>query len=134
MKIRPGKWEATNEILSANAPNVPAEALKGMVGQKTTISNCITPEQAARPNANFLAAQKDSDCTYQDWSMDGGRMRGTMTCQGGEMQGKVVMKMDGSYGEESYDLTMDMATSGLPNGMAMNVKARTTGRRVGDCA
>ena len=134
VKIKPGQWEATSEIVSATAPNLPAEALRQMVGQKTTIRNCVTPEQAARPSADFLAVQKNSHCTYQDWSMDDGRMAGTMTCQSGPMPGKMVMKLDGRYGEESYDLAMDMESSGLPDGMTMTIKARTTGKRVGDCA
>jgi hypothetical protein len=134
MKIEAGQWEATNEILSANAPGMPEGMLKQMVGQKTTVQNCITPEQAAKPSANFLAAQENSNCTYQDWSMDGGRMTGTMTCEGGEMPGKMVMTMDGRYGSTSYDMNMDMQTTGLPNNMSMVIKARTTGKRVGDCA
>ena len=134
MRIEPGQWEATNEIISASAPGMPEGVLKQMVGQKTTVQNCITPEQAARPSANFLAAQENSNCTYQDWSMSRGRMTGTMTCEGGEMPGKMVMTMDGKYGSTSYDMNMDMNTTGLPNNMSMTIKARTTGRRVGDCA
>jgi hypothetical protein len=133
MKIEPGQWEATNEIISVSAPGVPANALKGMVGQKSTVSNCITPEQAAKPSANFLAAQQNNNCTYQDWSMDDGKMTGTMTCEGGGMPGKVVMKMAGDYGPTAYNLNMDMNTTGLPGGMTMNIKAKTTGRRVGEC-
>lgn len=133
MKIEPGQWEATNEIVSATAPGMPPDILKQMVGQKTTVSNCITPEQAAKPSANFLAAQQNNNCTYQDWTMNGGRMTGTMTCQGGEMPGKVVMNMTGNYGSDRYDLDMDMNTTGLPNGMSMTIKAKTTGRRVGEC-
>ncbi|PWG02853.1 DUF3617 domain-containing protein [Sphingosinicella humi] len=133
MKIQPGQWEATNEIISASAPGVPEEALAQMVGQKTTVSNCITPEQAAQPNANFLAVQKTSDCTYQDWSMQDGRMTGTMTCTGGQLPGTMVMKMDGTYSDEAYDMTMDMETGGLPGGVTMTVKARTSGERVGEC-
>ena len=136
MKIEPGQWEATNEILAVGAPGVPAEALaslKSMIGQKSTVSNCITPEQAAKPSANFLAAQQNQNCTYQDWKMDGGKMTGTMTCEGGAMPGKVVMKMAGDYGPTAYNLDMNMNTSGLPGGMTMNIKAKTTGRRVGEC-
>ncbi|HEX8256322.1 MAG TPA: DUF3617 domain-containing protein [Allosphingosinicella sp.] len=133
MKIKPGQWEATNEIISASAPGLPPETLKQMVGQKTTVKNCITPEQAAKPNHNFLAVQQNSECTYQDWAMEGGRMTGTMTCSGGEMPGNVVMTMDGKYGETAYDLNMNMETSGLPGGMTMNIQARTTGRHVGEC-
>jgi hypothetical protein len=134
MKIEPGQWEATNEIVSANAPGMPAGVLDQMVGQKTSVQNCITPEQAAKPSANFLAAQENSNCTYQGWSMERGRMTGTMTCEGGEMPGKMVMKMDGRYGSTSYDMNMRMETTGLPDNMSMTINARTSGRRIGDCA
>ncbi len=133
MKIEPGQWEATNEIVQVNAPGVPGDALKSLVGQKTKVSNCITPEQAAKPSANFLAAQANNNCTYQDWRMDGGRMTGRMICEGGQMPGKVLMTMSGNYGSAAYDLDMDMQTSGLPGGMTMTIKAKTSGRRVGEC-
>ena len=133
MKIQPGQWEATHEIVSASAPGIPADSLKSMVGQKSTVSNCITPEQAAKPSANFLAAQQSNNCTYQDWNMDGGKMTGTMTCEGNGMPGKVIMTMSGDYGNTAYALDMDMNTTGLPGNMTMNIKAKTTGRRVGEC-
>jgi hypothetical protein len=133
MKIEPGQWEAVNQIVSATAPGVPADALKSMVGQKSTVSNCITPEQAAKPSANFLAAQRNNNCTYQDWKMDNGKMTGVMTCSGAGMPGQVIMNMSGNYSSTAYDLDMDMNTSGLPGGMTMNIKAKTTGRRTGDC-
>ena len=133
MKMEPGQWEATNEILSASAPGLPKGALDQMVGQKTTVSNCVTPEQAEKPSANFLAAQKNSDCTYQDFSMEGGRVTGTMTCKGANMPGKMVMKMDGRYDPKSYDLDMEMNASDLGEGMSMALKAKTTGKWVGAC-
>jgi hypothetical protein len=134
VRIKPGQWEVTSEIVSANAPNLPDQAVRHMLGQKTKILNCITPEEAARPSADFLSAQKDSKCTYRDWSMDNGRMSGTVICEAGSLPGKMVMKMDGHYGAESYDLVMDMESSGLPDGMTMTMKARTTGKHVGECA
>ena len=133
VKLEPGQWEATNEILTASAPGIPPEALRQMVGQKTSVSNCVTPEQAANPSANFLSAQKDSKCSYQNFSMKSGRMTGTMTCSGPGMPGRMVMKMEGTYQPASYAMNMDMATEGLPGGMNMTVKARTVGRRVGPC-
>ena len=39
VSIRPGQWEVTNEIVSATAQGLPAEALKAMTGQKTTVRN-----------------------------------------------------------------------------------------------
>lgn len=133
MKMEPGQWEATNEILSATAPGLPKTALDQMVGQKTVVSNCVTPEQAARPSASFLAAQKNSDCTYENFSMEGGKVTGTMSCKGGNMPGRMVMKMDGHYNARSYEMNMQMSASEMPQGMSMTLTARTTGRRIGDC-
>jgi hypothetical protein len=133
MKIEPGQWQATNEIVDVKAPGLTAEVLGQMVGRKTSVSNCITPEQAAKPSANFLAAQQNNKCTYQDWSMENGRMTGAMTCSGGGMPGQVAMTMAGRYGPTAYDLDMNMKTTGLPGGMAMTVRAKTTGRRTGEC-
>lgn len=130
-KIEPGQWEATNEILSASAAGVPADMLKSMAGKATTIRNCITPEQAAKPDASFLTAQNNSNCTYRDFSMEGGKMTGTMTCNGGAMPGTVEMKMNGTYGPRNYRMDMDMSTNAT--GVTMNIKSRATGRRIGDC-
>ena len=113
---------------------MPPEALRQMVGQNTSVSNCVTPEQAARPSANFLAAQKDSNCTYRDFSMKSGRMTGTMSCAAPGMPGSMVMTMEGSYRPTSYEMKMDMQSSGMPGGMNMKIRARTTGKRIGDCA
>src|SRR3712207_8106970 len=46
------------------------------------------------------------------------KMSGSMTCQGGQMPGKMVMNMSGSYGSTKYDLNMDMKSTGLPGGMS----------------
>ena len=133
LKMRPGQWEATNEILSANAPGIPSETLRTMVGQKKTVSNCVTPEEAAKPSASFLAGQQNSDCSYQDFAMDDGRMTGTMSCSVPGVPGKTVMKMEGKYSPVAYDMNMDM-TVNIPGGMKMAVKAKTIGRRTGECA
>lgn len=133
VKVEPGQWEATTEIVSAKGA-LPAEALEQMAGRRTSASNCITPEQAARPSAKFLAAQQDSDCTYQDFQMEGGKISGRMSCSGGQMLGEMVTVMNGDYGPESYDMTMQMETPGLPGGDKIEITARTQGRRVGECS
>jgi hypothetical protein len=134
MKMEPGQWEATNEILSATSPAIPADQLREMVGNNSTVSNCLTPEEAARPSASFLAGQQNSQCTYQDFSLKGGNMTGTISCTGPQMPGKMVMQMDGQYSERDYSMNMNMTAADLPGGLTMTIKARTTARRVGDCA
>jgi hypothetical protein len=132
VKVDPGQWRSTTEIVSAKGP-LPSEALNAMVGQRTAVSHCITPEEAARPSANFLAAQQGSDCSYQDFRMAGGKVSGRMTCTGGAFGGRVVTAMKGDYGPRGYDMVMDMETPSLPGGAIMRIRARTHGQRVGDC-
>ena len=133
VKVEPGQWEATTEIVSAKG-DLPQQALKQMTGKRTSTSNCITPEQASRPSANFLAAQQNSDCTYQDFRMQGGKLSGRMTCSGGQMVGDMVTIMNGDYGPQSYDMTMQMETPGLPGGDKILITARTKGKRIGECS
>jgi len=133
VKVDPGQWESTTEIVSAKGP-LPQAALQEMIGQRTNVSNCITPEQAKRPSANFLAAQQNSECTYQDFRLDGGRLTGTMTCTGGDVPGETVTKMNGHYGPQDYDIAMDIETNPLPGAGPMQIRARAQGKRTGDCA
>lgn len=133
LKMRPGHWEATNEVISANAPGIPPEALQAMVGNKSTRGKCVPPEEAARPSASFLAGQKGSDCTYRDFSAADGRMRGIMNCAMPGMPGRAVIKIDGKFSPVAYDMNTDMEAA-MPGDAKMIVKARTTGRRTGECA
>lgn len=134
VRIEPGLWEATSEVVDVRAPNLPPQVREMMMAQReATVRNCITPEQAQRPDANFLAAQQDSNCSYQDFAMRGGKLTGAMVCTGGELPGEMRARMEGEYGSESYDMRMTMQTSGMPEGADMTIETRTTGRRIGPC-
>lgn len=137
VKIQPGQWQTTQETTDVkieNAPEgMPAGMMDAMKGRKTTVTYCITPEQAEKPGGDFLSGQKDAGCTYSDFSMSGGKISGTMNCTGGQGQGKMVLKMSGSYSPTSYDTSVDMESEGMGDGMKMRISSRTSGKRIGDC-
>ncbi|HWH22311.1 MAG TPA: DUF3617 domain-containing protein [Allosphingosinicella sp.] len=133
VEIEPGQWETVTEIVSAEGP-LPKEALQQMTGRRDTVSNCITPEQAKRPSANFLAAQQKSECTYQEFRVDNGQIQGRMSCSGGELPGRMQTAMKGRYEPKRYDIMMDMETSPLPGAGPMKIRTRTRGERVGECS
>lgn len=133
VKVDPGQWQASTQIVSATGP-LPEAALRQMVGQSSSLSHCITPQQAERPSANFLAAQQGSDCTYEDFKLENGRISGRMICTGGQLPGQTTTQMSGTYGPQSYDLVMDMRSPSLPGGAGISIKVRTQGRRTGECA
>jgi hypothetical protein len=133
VRVEPGLWELSSAVLEAQGPNLPREAQARIKGHRQHARNCITPEQAARPEANFLRRQVDSNCTYRGFSMRGGRVRGEMRCTGGDMPGTMTTSMDGRYGARSYDVRMHMTSTEMPLGANMIIDTRTIGRRIGDC-
>ena len=132
IRLRPGQWESTMTLESMDMPGMPPEARKMMESQKGTahtFSHCLTPEQAAAPNAGFF--QKDaSGCTYDHFTMAGGRIDAAMTCPPGSGMGK--MRMQGTYGPEAYALAVQSEGQMQP-GQAMNVSMKVASRRTGEC-
>ena len=126
MRIEPGLWELTSEVVEVSAPDLPREVRNRMVGPRSRIRNCITPQQAARPSANFLAARSDHGCSYRAFSVRDGRLSGTMSCP------EVSATMAGRYGPRAYAMSMEMA-SPMPGGATMTLQVRARGRRIGDC-
>ena len=126
MRIDPGLWELSSEVVEVSAPDLPREVRNRMVGPRSRLRHCITPEQAARPDVNFLAGRSGSDCSYRDFRLEGERLRGTMTCP------NATATMDGRYGPRAYDLRMEME-SPVPGGATMTLQVRARGRWIGDC-
>ena len=126
LRIEPGLWEVRSEVLDVSAPNLPIEVRNRMLGPRGSIRHCITPEQAERPSANFLAARQSSDCRYRDFRMTEGRLTGAMTCP------EATATMAGRYGPTGYDMRMEMR-SAMPDGAVMTLRLRSSGRRIGEC-
>lgn len=131
LAIQPGEWEVASEVTGVSAPNLPIVARNRMIGPRGRARGCITPEQAARPDAGFLAGQGRGGCNFADFTMTGGRITGTMRCTepGG---GTTTARMTGDYAGDGYRLGMTIETP-IPDGTTMRIETRTTGRRVGDC-
>ncbi len=130
--FQPGQWEVRAEVVRLdmrNVPNMPAGATPPMP-PPTTITYCMTPEQAQRPDANSLTANtRDSGCTYQNFSMGNGRIQGIVQCntQGAQMRTAI----DGRFTATSYEMTQQAQVT--TSGITTDMEARTTGRRLGDC-
>lgn len=133
VRVEPGLWEVRSEVLDATGPNLPRQAQAEIKGHRRSIRNCITPEQAAHPETNFLRTQRNGHCTYRGFSMRDGRMRGEMRCTGGGMPGVVTTSMHGLHGPRSHDVRMRMTSTGMPEGANMIIETRTVGRRIGAC-
>ncbi|MGV3770245.1 MAG: DUF3617 domain-containing protein [Sphingobium phenoxybenzoativorans] len=137
VKLEAGQWEATQEIVDVQMTGLPEgapDAAKAMIGHKTSFKHCITPEQAEKPSADFLAAQKDAKCTYSNMEMAGGTIIAATTCQIPQQPGaEMKMAMQGTYMPDHYAIAIDVDSSGMANGMGMKMKMKSSGKRIGDC-
>lgn len=123
MQMRPGEWEMTTEMLDMNIPGMPAGAMLKQMKNTTNFKTCMKDD---KPDANFFQGTRNSNCTYKDFSMAGGHVKGTATCDNAGQT--MTMTMDGRYGAESYDMTMALKSE------QMSMKMHTAGRRIGDCS
>lgn len=133
-RFNPGEWETTVETVSVDIPGLEGpmkdEITKMMLQQKQVGKHCVTPEQAKSPPAEVLAQSKGR-CTYKTFNMAGGRIDGTMVCNADT--GKMTMKISGTFSDDMFAIDNDMETT-MPGGArTMKIKAKTTGKRVGDC-
>lgn len=132
VEVRPGLWEVTSDIVSATEPGLPLEVAERMKGRRRAVRHCITAEQAARPDASFLASRRAGRCRDEAFTMDSGRISGAMVCrEAGGAESRV--RMSGRYGPESYEMRMEMKTPGIGPGRVMTIVTRQAGRRVGEC-
>lgn len=132
VKPRPGRWESSMKLARMDMPGMPPqmkEAMSKRMGTAQTFATCLTPEEAAKPEAGFF--QKGaSGCKYDHFVMSGGRIDAAMTC---ERQGRgMKATMQGSYGEDVYDITVKSQTEMQP-GVPMAMEMSIASRRTGDC-
>ncbi len=127
LKFMPGRWESNVTLLSMEAPGMPAgvaEAMKGTLGKAQRSATCLTKEQAEKPAADFFA--KDAkDCTYDHFTMGGGKIDAKMKC--GRDGHAIAMAMTGAYDSDSYDMTMNTTVnSGGAGPMTMKMKVASS--------
>ncbi|MGQ0661452.1 DUF3617 domain-containing protein [Sphingosinicella sp.] len=126
----PGLWEIRSAVTGARAPELPIVMRDRLIGPRPTRRICITPEQAARADATFLA-QRPGDCVQRGVTLEGGRLTGAMVCRERGLPPSVVA-LDGRYGPDRYVLRMEM-TSPLPDGTVIALDVVTVGQRTGGC-
>jgi len=130
--IRPGQWQSTMTIEEMDMPGMPPEAqdqMKKMFAQSRTTENCVTPEEAQKPNPKMFAG--NDQCRYDHFTMGGGKIDAEMHCnQQGTTQ---TMTMAGTYGPESYAMQMTSKTEGGPAGEPMSMKMKVEAKRIGEC-
>jgi hypothetical protein len=133
--MRPGKWETTMKMDMSGMPgmaNLPPEAAKQMqaaMNRTVTTSSCLTPDQVKKPGPEVFAGA-DKRCTYDHFTMSGGKIDAKMTCK--ERGTSSTMTMTGTFSADHYTAQNSVEVAG-PDGKGMVTKATLDARRVGDC-
>lgn len=132
MTPRPGRWQANFRVESIDMPGLPAQAKEAMNKSMASAQNyftCLTPEQASKPDARFFQ-KAAAGCTYERFTMAGGKIDAVMNCRPGA--GPTRMTMTGTYGEDLYDIKI-IGGGEMAKGMPMKITMAVTSRRVGEC-
>ena len=128
--MQPGQWEMTTTITRMAVPGMPA-GMNAPIPPPQTARNCLTAEEVAQTNANFINESAGEGCTSENSSMSGGRIQATIQCN--RPEGQVRMTMSGQYTATTIDVTQQVRTA-AQGGQNIEMDSRITGRRIGDCA
>jgi hypothetical protein len=134
VKMKPGKWAMTAIVENVEIPGMPKEMAASFsnTSKKSTFESCLTPEQADRPSGDFFGGAKNGNCTYEHFSMDGGKIDAKANCSVGQMKQTIVM--NGEFGAEHFKLRQTVETD-PPPGTTGKMKATVSidSKRVGEC-
>ena len=132
LRPKAGRWEMEMTLEKMEIPGMPAEvreAMKGQMGAVQKASTCLTEEEANKPDADFFQPGAEG-CTYETFTMGGGKIDAVMNCaQDGQSQ---RMTMKGTYGEEAYAMNVT-ADGEVAPGQRMSMAMRIASKRVGEC-
>ncbi|MEO7383947.1 MAG: DUF3617 domain-containing protein [Novosphingobium sp.] len=130
--LLPGQWESTFKMekmdIGGDMPPAAKAAMQRAMGAEHSIKTCLTPEQAKARKAAFM--QHETGCIYQNFSMAGGHIEGTATCDAGGT--KRTIKMSGQYAPDSYQMHVDSQMQ-RPGGMSVSSSMTMNAHRTGDC-
>lgn len=117
--LTPGKWDLTVEM---DAPGLPEQM------RKRVQQDCLTPEQAASPEAALKKSWKDDNCSAGESKRSGNTLRWSADCNmpgtkaKTQIKGKMVV-------HDSKHYTTEMTVKGNNHSM----KTTTEARWVGEC-
>lgn len=127
--MQPGQWESRAEVVNVGSPQLPPGATVPGV-QPIVTRHCLTPQQAANPNAQTLTSNPVSTgCTTGNLTFANGRIAGSAVCE--VRGGTVQTTIEGQFTATSYEMTVKSRAE--MGGTTTNSEMRVTARRLGDC-
>jgi hypothetical protein len=125
--LQPGKWQTTIEITDLKIANAPAGMPAMPKPAPTTVTTCMTPEQASKGPGELLKNAK-ADCSMTRNVYEGGKMDVAMTCK--LPTGTMSSKTTGTYSPTEMTSDAEVEMTGK---MSMTEKVHTSAKRIGEC-
>ena len=139
--VKPGRWEGTMTMHDMEMNGLPPAVQKEMAARMSEphpFTSCVTPEDV-KAKRGFFTGAKDSHCTYDHFTMAGGKIDAAMVCK--EAIATMKGSMTGSYTPDSYHFDMQSTTEAAGAGaqgpvgaqkMTVTIDAKRTGECRGD--
>lgn len=135
IRLEPGQYRSTAELVRIDIPGAPAQVVemmkRSMSGQNTTSEYCLTPEDAANGYEEMAKNSADGECSFARFDVDGGDIDAEMVCR--NVNGENArMTLDGTGTSTSSDMTMTMEMT-IPEMGTGTMVMRARHQRIGDC-
>jgi len=128
--LTPGQWELAQVTRSITGGNVTPEMRTALVGKTVAYDACIPADEAAAPDANFLAGGSTNECKYTDHDWKNGKLFATIACNA--TPGAITMRMNGTYDPTTMVADATMSTTGADSGNIVQT-TQLKARRLGAC-
>mgnify|MGYP001164584840 FL=1 len=129
--LQPGQYRTTVTIVSMNMPGMPASAVQRMQARPTVTEDCMTTDDVAELTRKSLVNEDSGQhCTENTITSANGRILGTATCNQRD-GGTYTMQMNGTYGSNHVDMTMNMSGQTPMGPMTQQMHMVTD--RIGEC-
>jgi hypothetical protein len=129
--LQPGQYRTTVTIVSMNMPGMPAGVAEKMQGRPNVTEDCVTSDDVAELTRKSLVNEEEGQhCTENSITSANGRIQGTATCRNDD-GGTYTMQMNGTYGSNHVDMTMNMSGQTPMGPMTQQMHMVTD--RIGEC-
>jgi len=132
VKVRPGLYKFSTEILEISIPGMPADIAKqtaNSMASSTSVTQCISEEEAEQAAKDMVSKQgqaADGGCTFKKYEISGSAIDTEMTCSGAGGESGTI-RTTGTIGAEGMDVVAEAEFPG------MKTRTRVKTERVGDC-
>jgi hypothetical protein len=127
--LEAGQWETSFEVTGMRSTDQTEPALKAAAGDKETGTACIAAGSEATPPPELFAGPGHT-CTYKSSYIRNGRLNASLTCRRPDVQGEMMISVQGSYTGTSFGGTADTTTY-LPGRGDFEMGRKITGRKTG---